>query len=156
MSLIDVRNKFITAYYEITNWFFVKRTIRKHKRTADWDNYNLRADWIGRIYTVLNPISPGDDGDTEDVLRIKYAERMKPINLYLDGLGLSESIYPAYENPKENPKALLIVYSPIFNVITTWKIINITVFLIIFFATKLDTWTWKGISKLISWIALIF
>lgn len=151
-----IKNNLIVAYYEITNWFFVKRIIRKHRGTADWNNFNLRADWIGRIYTVLNPISPSDDGDTDDVLRIKYAERMKPINMYLDSLGLAESVYPAYESPKENPKSILVVYAPIFNVITTWKIINLTILLIIFFATKLDTWTWKGISFLINQISKLF
>ena len=156
MRLRDIKEKIIVAYYEITNWIFVKRTIRKHKYTADWENFKLRADWVGRIYTVLNPMEPSDDGDTEEVLRIKYAERMKPINLYLDSIGLSESIYPAYESPKENPRSLLIVYSPIFNVITTWKIVNFIVFFIVFFATKLDTWTWKGITKIVDWISLLF
>jgi len=156
MSLKDIKSKFIVAYYEITNWFYVKRVIRKHKKTADWDKFNLRADWVGRIYTVLNPISPGDDGDTEEVLKIKYSERMRPINLYLDSLGLSESVYPAYENPKENTKSLLIVYTPIFNVITTWKIINTFIILGIFFGTKLDSWTWAGIKKIINWISLLF
>ena len=101
-------------------------------------------------------MEPSDDGDTEEVLRIKYAERMKPINLYLDSIGLSESIYPAYESPKENPRSLLIVYSPIFNVITTWKIVNFIVLFIVFFATKLDTWTWKGITKIVDWVSLLF
>jgi len=156
MIFKNLRYNLIAAYYEITNWFFVKKIIRKNKNTVDWNKHNLRADWIGRIYTVLNPTSPSDDGDTDEVLRIKYAEKMKPINLYLDKLGLSESVYPAYESPKENPKALLIVYSPLFNIITTWKIINLTIFLIVFFATKLDTWTWNVISKLVSWVSLLF
>ena len=156
MIFKNLRYNLIAAYYEISNWFFVKKIIRKNKNTVDWNKHNLRADWIGRIYTVLNPVSPSDDGDTDEVLRIKYAEKMKPINLYLDKLGLSESVYPAYESPKENIKALLIVYSPIFNIITTWKIINLCVLLIVFFATKLDTWTWNGISKLVSWVSLLF
>lgn len=156
MIFKNFRYNLVVSYYEITNWFYVKKIIRKNKSTVDWNKFNLRADWVGRIYTVLNPQSPSDDGDTDEVLRIKYAERMKPINLYLDKIGLSESVYPAYESPKENPKSLLIVYSPIFNVITTWKIINLSVFTIIFFATKLDTWTWKGISFLINQISKLF
>ena len=102
-DIVGNKEKIIVAYYEITNWIFVKRTIRKHKYTSDWDNFKLRADWVGRIYTVLNPMEPSDDGDTEEVLRIKYAERMKPINLYLDSIGLSESmlssvsIYPGID-----------------------------------------------------------
>jgi hypothetical protein len=75
MRLRDIKERIIVSYYEITNWLFIKRTIRKHKYTADWENFNLRADWVGRIYTVINPQSPGDDGDAMDVLRIKYTER---------------------------------------------------------------------------------
>lgn len=134
------------AYYEISNWFYVKNIISKHSTTMDWQKHNLRADWVGRIYTVLNPQSPSDDGDTMEVLRLKYAERLKPINLYLDSIGLSESITPAYEQVR-NTASFLIVYSPIFRVITTWRVIVVAFFVTMFFATKLDNITWSAITK---------
>lgn len=132
------------AYYEIQNWFFVMRIIRKHKKTADWQKFNLRSDWVGRIYTVLNPMSPGDDGDTDEVLRIKYAERLRPVNLYLDKLGLAESISPGYESISGS-KSYLFVYTPIFRVITFGKIFWLTVISLIFFLSRLDSITWSGI-----------
>jgi hypothetical protein len=131
--------------YEIQNWFFVKRTIAKHIKTADWEKFNLRADWVGRIYTVINPIAPGDDGDTIDVLRIKFTERLKPMNIYLDSLGLSDSITMAYEQVPDS-KSYVFVYTPIFNVITTWRVIWISSLLILFFASRLDSLTYNGIS----------
>jgi hypothetical protein len=134
----EVIGNWRVAYYEISNWFYVKRIISDHQRTADWSKHNLRADWVGRIYTVLNPQSPTDDGDTLEILRIKYAERLKPINLYLDSIGLSQSVTAAYELIPES-KSFLIVYSPIFKVITTWRVFVFTAVVGVFFWSKLDT-----------------
>jgi len=137
------------AFYEIQNWVFVKRTINKHFKTADWEKFNLRADWVGRIYTVINPQSPGDDGDDMDVLRIKYTERLKPMNIYLDSIGLSESVTMAYEQVPES-KSFVFVYTPIFNVITTWRVIWISGLVTIFFASRLDSLTYSGLSYIIT------
>jgi hypothetical protein len=141
----------VVAYYEIANWFYVLRIIRKHRQTADWTQYNLRADWIGRIYTVLNPQSPGDDGDNDEVLRLKYAERLKPISIYLDGLGLGQSVTLAYEKI-QGSASYLFVYYPIFNVITTWRVILFIISVVIFFVSKLDTLIYEGLQKSIAYI----
>ena len=135
------------AYYEISNWFYIKRIINSHSYTMDWGKHNLRADWVGRIYTVLNPQSPSDDGDSLEILRIKYAERLKPVNLYLDSIGLGESVTPAFELVTES-KSFLIVYSPIFRVITTWRIFLLCSFITVFFASKLDTLAWNGLKQI--------
>ena len=140
------------AFYEIQNWVFVKRTIRKHSKTSDWEKYNLRADWVGRIYTVINPQSPSDDGDAMDVLRIKYTERLKPMNIYLDSIGLSESVTMAYEQVPDS-KSYVFVYTPIFNVITTWRAIWISGLITIFFGSRLDSLTYEGLSYVISGIS---
>jgi hypothetical protein len=137
------------ALYELQNWIFVKRTITKHSKTADWSKYNLRADWVGRIYTVVNPMSPGDDGDTIEVLRIKYTERLKPMNIFLDSIGLSESVTMAYEQIKDT-KSYVFVYTPIFNVITTWRVIWITSLVAIFFGSRLDSLTYEGLSYIVN------
>jgi hypothetical protein len=139
------------AFYEIQNWFFIKSIIRKHSKTADWKNYNLRADWVGRIYTVINPQSPGDDGDTMEVLRIKYTDRLKPMNIYLDSLGLGESVTLAYEQIKDS-KSFVFVYTPLFRVITTWRVIWISGLITIFFGSRLDSLTYKGLSYAITGI----
>jgi hypothetical protein len=110
----------------------------------DWKKHSLRSDWVGRIYTVLNPQSPSDDGDSLEILRIKYAERLKPINLYLNSIGLGESITPAFELVPDS-KSFLIVYSPIFRVITTWKVFISTLLTTAFFYSKLDTMAWNAI-----------
>jgi|688.fasta_scaffold531071_2 hypothetical protein len=135
------------AFVDLQNWFYVMKVIRKHKNTADWKVHNLRADWVGRVYTVINPQSPTDDGDSMEILKIKYAERLKPINLYLDKLGLSYSITVAYDQLPES-KSFLIVYVPIFAYLTVLKVFWWLTLIATFFLTKLDTWTWNGISYL--------
>ena len=135
-------------WIDLSNWWFVMNTIRQHKKTADWKKFNLRADWVGRIYTVLNPQPPTDDGDSMDILRIKYAERLKPINLYIDKIGLSYSVSVAYEQVEES-KSFLIVYVPIFSYLTVWKVFTWLLLIGIFFFTNLDSWTWDGISYLL-------
>jgi hypothetical protein len=145
-------NNWRFAIYEIQNWIFIKRTIRKHYKTADWEKFSLRADWVGRIYTVINPQSPGDDGDAMDVLRIKYTERLKPMNIYLDSIGLSESVTMAYEQVPDT-KSYVFVYTPIFNVITTWRVIWISGLITIFFASRLDSLTYTGLSYVISGVS---
>jgi hypothetical protein len=134
-------------YYELRNWYQVKKIVRKQQGSADWDRFGLRVDWIGRIYTVMNPELPGDKGDTKEVLRLKYAERIKPMNLYLDKLGLGSYLTVAYEEI-EGSDSLLVVYLPIFEVLTIWKIILFCIFWLIFFITKLDTYTYQGLSWL--------
>ncbi|NBO21763.1 hypothetical protein EBU94_00260 [bacterium] len=116
------------AFREFQAWLFIMQTIKKHKKTADWAKFNLRADYVGRIYTVLNPELPGDKGDTKEVLALKYSERLKPINLYIYSLGLGPYVRPAYEEIKESD-SYLIVYVPIFVVITTWRVLYIIILL---------------------------
>lgn len=136
-----------SIWYELQNWFYVRSIIKKHQGTADWERFNLRADWICRIYTVMNPELPGDKGDTKEVLKLKYAERIKPMNFYLDKLGLGQSVTVAYEEV-ENSDSLLVVYVPIFEAFTVWKIFWTVIFLVVFFATKLDTYTYNGCAWL--------
>jgi len=134
-------------WYELRNWRYVKQIIREHRNTADWEQFNLRADWVGRIYTVMNPQLPSDKGDTSEVLKLKYAERIKPMNLYLDKLGLGQYVTVAYEEI-EGSDSLLVVYVPIFETLTTWKVFWFIVFWLVFFLTKLDTYTYQGLSWL--------
>ncbi len=133
--------------YEIRNWFFVMKTIRKHCNTADWQRFNLRSDWIGRIYTVLNPELPGDAGDPMEVLKFKYTERLQPINLYMQQIGLSLAITAAYEEVPES-NSFLVVYVPIFNVLTVWKVFVFILFCALFFLTPANTYTMQCISWL--------
>jgi hypothetical protein len=111
---------------DIRNYTTLLSAIRKHKGTADWLRFDLRVDWVGRIYTVFNPL-PADKGDTEDVLQIKLGERMIPCHKYMDSIGLSEIVAVSGEKIPDSD-AYLIVYYPMFKYITTWTIfINVII-----------------------------
>jgi hypothetical protein len=146
--MISIVRNFLYAwqsiYYEIKNWIFVISVIRKHSKTADWNKFNLLYDWVGRIGLVLNPQSPGDDGDTEEVLKIKYTERLKPVNMYLDKIGLSESVTVSYKKIPDS-QSYLFLYTPIFQVLTFGKVFFWGIIICIFFFSKLDTYTWNSI-----------
>ena len=114
------------AYRDIQLWFFIQKMVREHKKTADWARYNLRADWVGRIYTVLNPELPSDAGDSKEVLRYKYTERLHPITTYVNNLGLGPYVRFAWEEVKDSD-SYLIAYIPMFEVITFWRIIGLLV-----------------------------
>ncbi len=107
-------------WFDITGYFYVKKTIRKHKNTVDYNKYGLRADWVARIYTVINP-SEADKGDSEDVLKIKAQEKIVAIHKYIDKIGLSEYVAVSAEKIPET-NSYLLVYYPIFNVLSVWRV----------------------------------
>lgn len=108
-------------FREILNYFYIRKIIKKEKNTETWNVLNLRSDWIGRIYTVIN-LRKEDLGEQDEVKRFRLGEMMKPINSYLRSLYLHEIIYPAIEQLSE--QSYLIVYSPLFNKFTLLRTIK--------------------------------
>jgi hypothetical protein len=115
-------------WFDIKGYFIVRSILRKQKKTVDFNKFGLRVDWINRAYTVINP-SEEDKGDSPDVLRIKAQNKMLPIHRYMDKVGLSEFVsvsvepIPDEEDPSRVTDSYLLVYYPIFRVITTWRLI---------------------------------
>lgn len=108
-------------FREILNYFYIRKIIKKEKNTETWNVLNLRSDWVGRIYTVIN-LRKEDLGEQDEVKRFRLGETMKPINSYLRSLYLHEIIYPAIEQLSE--QSYLIVYSPLFNKFTLLRTIK--------------------------------
>ena len=122
-------------WYDITGFLHIRKTIRKNKNTVDFAQFGLRHDWVYRLYTVINP-SEADKGDSPEVLRIKAQNKMLPIHRYIEKIGLGEYVavsaeqIPDEEDPQKMTDSYLLVYFPIFNVITTWKIVLFSITLI--------------------------
>jgi len=112
-------------FSDIQKFVLLKRAIRKNAGTADWDRFNLRADYVGRIYTVFNPL-PEDKGDSPDVLQIKLGERMIPCHKYIDSIGLSEIVGVSGEVIPDS-ESYLVVYYPIYKYISLWKLLKNTI-----------------------------
>lgn len=128
---------FKLLWIDIRGYFYIRKVVRKNKKTVDFNRLGLRADWVNRLYTVINP-SPEDKGDTPDVLKIKAQQKMLPIHKYVEKIGLGEVVavsaeqipqIPTEQDPRTLTDSYLLVYYPIFRVLTLWKIIWFFIFL---------------------------
>ena len=137
--------KFKDFLRDINHYRKLRRAIRKNRGTADWERFKLRTDWVGRIYTVFNPL-PADKGDDDFVLQTKLGERMIPCHKYISDIGLSEIVGVSGEKIPDSD-SYLVVYYPIFKYITTWRMVRNTIILALFiyFITEIiHFFTWIG------------
>jgi hypothetical protein len=135
---------------DIRNYFFLRRvTKRELMNSPIWTKNNLRVDWIGRIYTVMNlPPEVTMAPDLPKELWPAYLiEQSKGLNEYLTSLNLHEIIIPEYkEIPGTN--SYLLVYYPYFRDLTGWWIMSRFVFwtAVILIESKTQwlsqAWTW--------------
>lgn len=100
---------------DITNYFFLRKVIKKNKGSLQWEKYRLRVDWLSRIYTVVNlPPEVTLSPDAPDEIRPAYVlEESRPINEYLTSLNIHEIIIPEIK-PIPDSVSYLITYSPYF------------------------------------------
>jgi hypothetical protein len=134
-------NRTKLIFREISNYFYLKRVIRRESRNLDpanpWIKFKLRSNWIGRIYTVLN-LREEDMGEEILVQNWKATEKMKPINEYLEKLDLQEIVFPSIEKVPET-RSYLVVYSPLFRHLTlTWIITRMLLILGVIFLIGLS------------------
>ena len=116
--------------YDIKAFFLLRREVRRHRNSADWEKYSLRHDWLYRIYTVINP-SDKDKGDDESMIQMKAVDRCTPINKYIasmgvttrNPLGLSEFISLSMEKIPETD-SYLVVYYQIYRWFTPWRVFS--------------------------------
>jgi len=133
---------------DVRNFIRVGSIIRKHRGTADWERFNLRVDYVNRIYTVFNP-GPEDKGDDPQMLDLKMGERMIPCHKYIDSIGLGEMIAVSGEKIPDSD-SYLIVYYPFFKYITTWRLFINAVILILLIIFR------HSIIDLINWVISLF
>jgi hypothetical protein len=120
---------------DVRNYIKLWTLIHKHRNTVDWNNFNLRVDWVGRIYTVFNPL-PAEKGDDPAMLEAKITERIIPCHKYINTVGIGEYVSVSGEKIPETD-SYLVVYYPIFSYITTWRMtINAIVILLLLFFRK--------------------
>ena len=114
---------------EIINYRFILSTIKKQKVSEQWNALKLRADKLGRIYTVIN-IRKEDVGESDMVKRSRVFEYILPINNYMRKLDLHEIVFPAIE--QVTPQSYLIVYSPMFKTITVLRTLKYLIYVSLF------------------------
>lgn len=140
---------------DITNYFFLRRIIKREMVNSPiWSKNNLRVDWIGRIYTVVNlPPEVTMAPDLPKELWPAYLiDQSKGLNEYLTSLNLHEVIIPEY---KEIPgsTSYLLIYYPYFRNFTKWWVISRTIFWTSAMIVESKT---QLISRGFNWIISLF
>lgn len=98
---------------DIINYRYLLRTIKQNKESVEFKKFNLRSDWIGRLYTVINlPPEVLYSPDAPEEIRPAYVlEESRPLNEYLTKLNLQEIIIPEIK-PISGSNSWLIIYKP--------------------------------------------
>lgn len=136
---------------DLKNYYDLRKIIKKEAQNSPvWSKNNLRYDWIGRIYTVVNlPPEVTKSPDLPKEAWVGYAlEDSKPINEYLTSLNLQEIIVPEYTQIPDT-ESVLIVYRPYFRELGwSWVLTRSGFWLTIFFLEH----RWSLFSNVWSWI----
>jgi hypothetical protein len=137
----------LMAIREVSNWFYVRRTVREGKKSEQWKEFGLRTGYVGQVYTVIS-LRKEDMGEEEMVQRMKVVEKIEPIGKYLDSLGLSEVIYPEIVFIP-NTRSWLVVFWPLQQYFSMWRLIFwiLGLSLFTYFAIK-----WQIFQTIASWI----
>ncbi len=145
--------KIFGVIVDIKNYFYLRRVTKKEMMDSPlWVKNNLRVDWIGRIYTVVNlPPEVTMAPDLPKELWPAYLiDQSKGLNEYLTSLNLHEIIIPEYKEIPESTSYLL-VYYPYFRNLTLWWIFSRAFFWtgVIILESKTQ-WISKGFNWIIS------
>jgi len=97
-NIIKTRPKFkikiFQACRDISNWFFIRRTVKRHRGTPAWTMHNLTHDWFYRIGAVVN-MRQEDFGEQEEIHLVRTMSFLNPIFEYIsETLELGEILYP--------------------------------------------------------------
>lgn len=105
--------KFPEVIKDINNYLYLKKVVKRESLNSPiWAKNNLRVDWIGRIYTVMNlpPEVTLSPDMPREVWPAYLLDQSKGLNEYLTSLNLHEIIIPEYKEIPDSTSYLL-VYS---------------------------------------------
>ena len=110
---------------------YISQIKAEEKSSPTFNKFNLRVDWIGRIYTVINlPPEVTQSPDLPKDSRPAFVlEEIKPINDYLKQLRLEELITLGFRPIKgTNDDSFLVIYYFLFKELTWMWIFAVTLF----------------------------
>jgi len=105
--------KFPEVIKDINNYLYLRKVVKRESVNSPiWAKNNLRVDWIGRIYTVMNlpPEVTLSPDMPREVWPAYLIDQSKGLNEYLTSLNLHEIIAPEYTEIPDSTSYLL-VYS---------------------------------------------
>lgn len=127
---------FLKFYKEIRIW---RKFYKIAKQNEDYLNKNnLRVDWIGRIYTVVNV--PEEIATNNQYVKEAWVlQQLRPYNDILLKIGLADYAIPELRNIDiPNTNAFLILLYPELKYVNIWKLLwNIFKLVIIIWLIKI-------------------
>jgi len=120
-------------YNDLKEWFIIYKVGKNHKQFLN-DN-NIRRDWIGRLYTVINL---PEEIATNTYARDPYVNgKLKDFDDILMTLQLNDLIYPELSLIPDTDSYLLVMQGNRER-LNFWSILKNSIFLVIlFFALKI-------------------
>ena len=112
-----------TGIKDLYFYWYIWRFIRKNRDTDMWERFNLRHDWVGRIYTVQS-YTYEDASLPEDVKFSLVTEKMRPLVDWMQSNNLGEIIMPDIKRIPDT-YSYLVKFSPLFHEISfSWFFIR--------------------------------
>jgi hypothetical protein len=137
--------KFIKVWKDVAIYRDYLKIIKKESLNSPvWSRKNLRKDWFGRIYTVVNlPPEVIFSADLPKESRPSFVmNEIKPINDYMKSLNLQEILTLSIEEVEStNAESYLVVYQYLFRELN-WIWIFRFVIELIFITTLIIKWDW--------------
>ena len=128
---------------EIMLWIRFARITKSQQEYLNENN--MRVDWLGRIYTVIN--MPEEIANNQQVVQEGWVlSQLQPMNKIIDKVGVADVIFPEMSKiPENGTAAYLIAMYPEFTDISLWKFLwNLILYTGFYFIIKV-------IIKLIPW-----
>ena len=119
----------IGFFKEFTIWARFNSITKKNRETIE--KANLRVDWIGRVYGVVN-IPDEVLGAAEEIQQAYVLKQMGSIGKVMNKLGLANIVYPQLsEIPGAG--AYLVVFWPVLDKLNGWNVIGHILYSVIYF-----------------------
>lgn len=116
-------------YFYLYIWMFILR----NKKSMEWEQFNLRHDWIGRIYTVVS-YKEEDELLPENVKYAITMDKIRPLIDWLQKNNLGEIIMPDIKKV-QGSYSYLVKFSPLFYEISfSWLFFRVLIVLGIYYA----------------------
>lgn len=111
----------VDLYREIRIWSIFRRTAKDNTELLN-TQHELRVDWIGRIYGIINLPEEVQTAANE----IQQAYVLQQVTKYgdvMNKLRLSDIVYPELEKIQGSPSYLIVLW-PVFEDFNLWKILG--------------------------------
>ena len=137
----------VRLFKEIRLWYRFAKITKSQKEFLGENN--MRVDWLGRIYTVIN--MPEEVANNQQRVQEGWVlSQLQPMNAILDKVGVADVIFPEMSRiPEPGTAAFLIAMYPNFEEIGIWKFIWNLILYTGFY------WIGKIIIKLVPWTEIV-